>query len=375
MKIGIISLPLNTNYGGILQAYALQTVLKRMGHEAISIDKEPYTTKRNFLLRNIIYIVRFFRKCFMGKKIRVFHENYLRETTPIVRQNTNKFIEKYVQQLHIGDFSELKSNYTFDAYVVGSDQVWRPSYFAHIEDAFLEFAENQDVRRVAYAASFGIDTYEYSQTQEANCNRLIKKFNGVSVREESGIDICKRIWDGIDVQWVLDPTLLLSVDDYKMIFKSANTPKSKGSLLYYILDPSQSKTEIIEKISIKKSLKPFMVGSRADDIFAPLDERIQPPLEEWLRGFYDAEFVVTDSFHACVFSIIFHKPFFVIVNKQRGRSRMDSLLGMFHLEYLLINSSADIDFEHLGQIDWEFVEDVLSSKKKASMEFLVKSLG
>lgn len=113
-----------------------------------------------------------------------------------------------------------------------------------------------------------------------------------------------------------------------MIWKK--TSNSKGNLLVYILDESEEKEKLVRLVANKK-LIPFNVNSRVEDILALLSERIQLPVETWLRGFYDAEFIITDSFHACVFSIIFNKPFLVIGNRDRGLTRIESLLEDFDM--------------------------------------------
>ena len=105
---------------------------------------------------------------------------------------------------------------------------------------------------------------------------------------------------------------------------------------------------------------------------APLAERVQPPVEQWLRGFYDAEFVVTDSFHACVFSILFHKPFIVVGNARRGMSRFKSLLSIFALGDRLVMDVTQ--FFHCSVIDWEQVDSLLAYERKRTCQFFDKIL-
>lgn len=341
MRIGILTLPLHTNYGGILQAYALQTVLERMGHEvhviekkrrplSIPIQKMPFCYGKR-IVKNII-----------GRKCPIFYEQKYNREQPIIRQNTDKFIKKYIHIAEYDDFSDIKES-EYDAIVVGSDQVWRPKYFGknQIENAYLKFAEGWNIKRIAYAASFGTDEWEYNSKQTSECGRLLRMFDAVSVREDSGVDLCKRYF-GVEAQHVLDPTMLLDMEDYIKLFEAADTPKSKGNLLCYILDETEEKKALIKRIADEKGLIPFNVKSISDDINSPLYERIQPPLEQWLRGFYDADFVITDSFHACVFSIIFNKPFIVYGNINRGLSRFISLLNMFGLTERIVNNQTDL---------------------------------
>ena len=108
----------------------------------------------------------------------------------------------------------------------------------------------------------------------------------------------------------------------------------------------------------------------------PVDERVVPPLEEWLSAFADADFVVTDSFHGCVLAILFHKPFIAMGNVQRGMARMRSLLDMFGLDQRLVHG---IDPEDDGEFwlaepDWEAVDAVLAQQREKSLEFLAEAL-
>lgn len=373
MKIGILTLPLCTNYGGILQAYALQTVLERMGHDVLVIDKTPENPTLPLWKKIIVYPKRFLNKLLGKGDNIVFLENYLVKNRDIVRQNTNRFIDRHIHRLVLNSYSELSTDNRFDAIIVGSDQVWRPIYFGEnkIEDAFLDFAKNLNIRRIAYAPSFGVDVWEYTSKQTCHCKELLQKFDMVSVREKSGMKLCHDFLD-CDAQWVLDPTMLLVEKDYMQLFKSSKTPKSKGTLLNYILDDTPAKSSIIKQVADDKGLIPFRVGSKTENIHAPLEERIQPPLEEWLRGFYDAEFVVTDSFHACVFSILFKKQFVVAANKQRGISRIKSLLEYFNLENRIVEKPSDLD--SMSIIDYDSVYVKLEKMKAVSFEFLEKSV-
>lgn len=341
MRIGILTLPLNTNYGGILQAYALQTVLERMGHEVHVIEKKRHLLSIPIQKMPFCYGKRIVKNI-IGRKFPIFYEQKYNREQPIIRQNTDKFIKKYIHIAEYDDFSDIKES-EYDAIVVGSDQVWRPKYFGlnQIENAYLKFAEGWNIKRIAYAASFGTDEWEYTPKQTEECGRLLRMFDVVSVREDSAVNLCKKHF-GVEAQHVLDPTMLLVKEDYIKLFEAADTPKSNGNLLCYILDETEEKKALIKHIAAEKGLIPFNVKSISDDINSPLYERIQPPLEQWLRGFYDADFVITDSFHACVFSIIFNKPFIVYGNINRGLSRFISLLNMFGLTERIVNNQTDL---------------------------------
>ena len=342
MKIGILTLPLHTNYGGILQAYALQTVLERMGHNVEVLNKSQ--RKRLPAKWGLVFLKRVIKKYVLGRKVRVFAEFYHNKYYPIMSKNTQPFIEKYIKQRLLPSLKVIERK-DYDAIVVGSDQVWRPCCFrpmwgASMEQAFLDFSKLWNVRRIAYAASFGSDLWEYNSQETEECKKLAKLFSIISVREQSGVSLCKDYLSA-DAVVVPDPTMLLSKDDYIKLIESSNVPQSAGNLLCYVLDETPEKRDLVELVSKEKNLRPFRVNSKIEDHFAPVEERVQPPVEQWLRGFYDADFVVTDSFHACVFSIIFEKPFIVYGNVSRGMARFESLLSLFGLECNLITSLSD----------------------------------
>lgn len=373
MRIAIITLPLHANYGGILQAYALQTVLKQMGHTVETIVT-PWQKSMPLWRLPLAYTKRCILKFLLCRKKRIFFEQWYNRTDPPLVEHLRLFVEKELSMRLISKYSDIKDG-EYDAFVVGSDQIWRPIYFdSSIENAFLSFAKDwKVVKRIAYAASFGTDKWEYTPKQTEQCRKLAMLFDAISVREESAVDICEKHLD-CKVKHVLDPTMLLSVDNYCNLLKNGKPPLSDGQLLTYILDESAETECIVKKIAAKFDYKLFRINSRYEDLEAPLSERMQPSLEQWLKGFYDAKFVVTDSFHATVFSILFGKPFIVIGNRERGMSRLQSLLSMFMLEkhLLLIGEELNLNVDY--NIDAQKVNVVLSKLRAKSIDFLTNHL-
>lgn len=377
MKIGILTLPLHTNYGGILQAYALQTVLERMGHNVIVFDPK-WSLGRNKFRQNLSFCKYVIQKYLFRKEVKFYSiEDFQKQNTEREEREkfTRTFIHKYIKSFTIKKLCKDVPR-DIDAIVVGSDQVWRHYYFTGsyhcgIENAFLQFAKNWKIKRISYAASFGTDDWEYSTKETKDCAVLLQRFNAVGVREATAVTLCKEKLGYNTAVHVLDPTMLLTKDDYIKLVEAANTPKSSGNLLCYILDESEEKLGLINDIAKERHLTPFSVNSRIGDPSAPQKDRIQPPVEQWLRGFMDAQFVITDSFHACVFSILFGKPFLVIGNKERGMARFDSLLSLFSLENHLI-SSADKYNPDLDYTITEETKNILKAKQELSVSFLKK---
>lgn len=377
MKIGILTLPLNSNYGGVLQAYALQTVLKRMGHDVLEVElkknlrwqypplwKMPLSFGKRFLFK---YIVR-------RKNQKILLERYERKIYPLLVHDILEFISKYIKQFKVDKFIDCKGK--FDAFVCGSDQIWRYKYYplfeGDIANVYLKFLGDDSCKRIAYAASFGTDNWEYPAKETAECKNWIQKFDTVSVRENTGVKLCSTYYD-IKAKHVLDPTMLLSKEDYVALIEKSDVPKSKGNLFCYILDNTDEKMNVVKNIEKQRHLSSFFMNGDCGNWTEDLEKRIQPPVESWLRAFYDSEFIVTDSFHACVFSILFHKQFLVIGNKERGLARIYSLLSMFGLEDRL-TSDTGLDINRMKTIDYDRVDEILAKHREGSRTFLIQSL-
>lgn len=380
MKIGILTQSLQANYGGLLQNYALQQTLVGAGHEVETIDWEGGSGLRAMLYRMKVRVLH----AFLPNRFSPLKYKPNNNEQAIIQRNTNHFINTYInhtEAIHSYDeFVRQAAKGGYDAYVVGSDQCWRPCYNAFLPSMFLDFVQDKQVKRIAYAASFGTDKWEFSPQQTAVCASLAQKFDLVTVREDSGVTLCKD-YLGVDAVHVLDPTMLLSKEDYIQIIEKEQEPKSDGTLFNYILDPDAKKSTFIDKVAQENGLKVFQVLPKCQaetrtrkDVKSRIDDCVFPGVSTWLRAFMDAEMTVVDSFHGMVFSIIFNKPFWVIGNAHRGMSRFTSLLKVFHLENRLLDASGLDDVDLSQSIDWESVNEILKEKQKECKLLLLNSL-
>ncbi|MDM8269668.1 polysaccharide pyruvyl transferase family protein [Barnesiella viscericola] len=367
MRIGIVTLPLLSNYGGILQAWALQTVLMKLGNDVKVINKKfDRPTKSSILCK---HPERLLKKYVFRENIPIFQELLVYEDIKQRIRNIEPFIRKHIYQRIVSDLSEIEES-EFDALVFGSDQVWRPAYFLpnypNMVDAFGAFANKWSIRRLSYAASFGLDNLnEFGSKDIVKIEPELHQFSGISVREATGVELCKNYFH-VEAVHVLDPTMLLPKESYLGIAEDVPADTS-GLVLEYILDPDVGKKVIIENFSQK--LK-FPKRSFSPNFGSGIP---QASVEAWLAGFRDAMFIITDSFHACVFSIIFQKPFVVIANPDRGLSRIESLLTMFNLRHHLITSTDQIKSIDSYEID-SSVYDTLVKWQFKSMNFLKSAL-
>lgn len=371
MKIGIITLPLDFNYGGILQAYALEEVLRREGHQVDHIELYRPLKLLPFKTRYLVYLKRFIKKYIFRNRIRIFQESYLYNTNKQVTQFTMRFIDSYINRRIVRSYSDIKES-DYEVLIVGSDQVWRSSYMKQLGGyaTFLDFAKDWNVRKLAYACSFGSSEWAFTPEDTKYITDLLKQFNIVTVREASGIELCRNYLQ-IDAQQVLDPTMLLDKTDYEQLIKNVETKNSPGNLMCYLLDETKEKTEFINRIATERHLTVFKSNSKAENRWANAEERIQPPVEQWLKGFVDAEIVITDSFHACVFSIIFNKPFICLVNKKRGSDRFKTLLNIINQDYRMVDMN---NIEQLNTNCFFKPNPDYSSKKVESISILRKIL-
>jgi polysaccharide pyruvyl transferase WcaK-like protein len=234
-----------------------------------------------------------------------------------------------------------------------------------VQDAFLAFTRNWDEKRVAYAASFGTSELEYESDLLRRCLDLLRRFDAVSVREESGVRMCSEWFEREDAVHVLDPVMLLDAERYKTLASDAAEHPAKDKIATYILDKDTHKQSVVEFISSKAGKSVHDLSVSPYDRSMPLQSRVVPSVEQWLAGFADADFIVTDSFHGCVLSIMMHKRFVAVGNSSRGMARMQSLVNMFGLDQRLVHG---IDPEDDGEFflsepDWAQVDVVLAQKR------------
>ena len=382
MKIGILTQPLRTNYGGLLQNYALQQVLMQAGHEVETLDQQDRQV--GWLHAQLFRIKMHLLHLLSPARYRRPRYSPSSKEAAIIQRNTNHFIERYIKRtssIHAAaDFKVIAETTGYEAYVVGSDQCWRPCYNQFLSAMFLDFDRRPDIKRIAYAASFGTDRWELTPAQTQMAAPLARKFDLVTVREDSGVSLCKDHL-GVEAFHVLDPTMLLTKEDYIRLIEQEHEPKSAGTLFNYILDPEEKKSAFIKDVAIKYGLTPFQVLPKCqtetrtkEDIQQRIEDCVFPGVTAWLRAFMDAEMTIVDSFHGMVFSILFNKPFWVIGNVQRGMSRFTSLLKVFHLEDRLLDANHLDGVDLKTPIDWEMVNAILDEQRKESKKLLLNNL-
>lgn len=369
MKIGILTLPIAENYGGILQAIALYRYLHNQGHDVVLIYKETEPKIFKEIIKQILSKIPFHN--FKGIKT-TNNQKAWRERKKFHRPFIEKEIYKISENLYTKqDLENFTKKENFNAVIVGSDQVWRKAYIddKYYKSYFLDFVAGSEIKKIAYAASFGKDYWEGKDDID-DISKLLSDFTAVSTREKSGVAICKNSFGFSDAKHVLDPTMLMNKEFYKneIILKYDTSRVSKGGLLTYVLDEDNEKKEIIN--FVKEKLHIININHlKGFNSFKTIYS-----IPEWLASFSNADFVVTDSFHGMVFSIIFEKNFVVIGNKTRGIDRFLSLLSLLELEDRLIFSSKQINNKSFKLINYDRVNFILNKQIEKSLSFLQTNL-
>lgn len=377
LRIGIMTLPMNRNYGGNLQAFALMQSLRKLGHSPVLLNRrhnptpdgpapdetapnetgDPAQTAQPPLYGGAVGL---------GKNIpnRAFVEQHLAPISQVFHSSAA--------------MRRQSPRYGFDAVITGSDQVWRPRYAKDaLPDFFLGFLDHADrrTRRISYAASFGSEKNEYSPKDRAMAARLLRGFDAVSVREDSAVGMCRKMF-GVEARHVLDPTMLLTKEDYIGLLAGKPRSPAAGQLLAYVLDASPGKLELIGKIATSLSIEPRSTNGQPLGLVDTLKTTGgDKSVEGWLAAFRDAAYVATDSFHGVAFSIIFNKPFVAYGNPARGLARFKSLLKLVGLEDRLVVTSEGVTIDaFLRPVDWDRVNERLAVLRAQSLSFLTDAL-
>ncbi len=346
-KVGILNLQHSPNFGACLVAYALQTAIERCGSRATIIDYR------------------------LWKKSRLFSKAYRREKAE--NKNFEKFRNKFLKRTKpCYDADDLALlNARFDTFVTGSDQVWRFRYvYRSLKEFLLAFAAPHKTL-FSYAASLGIDYWEGNdEATETVCQNL-QRFNSISVREESGVDICRDMF-GVEAVRVIDPTLLLGAEDYEPVMKNEKSVPVKPYLAKMILDENPETEREIVRLAKEKGWdiidiygEKKMIGGKETVVCRSVGE--------WLKLLQNAAYVLTDSFHCVCFSVLFRRPFTCVINPVRGASRLENLLGILGLRHRLV-AKLDGYFLDENATDYDEVNKILAAERQKGYDYLKNCL-
>lgn len=365
-RIGIITFQRIGNYGAELQAYALGAKLRHMGYAAENIDYLYYKHPRHIssaMERPTIPVTFKNRLKILLFPLVAALRN--RESQRTKRARMIRFNDWFTKNVCVGrEYRSVMSLYydppKYDVYMVGSDQIWNPRICSNIAPYFLDFAPD-GARCVSYASSFGVN--ELSGPVFYKYKQWLKRFSYIGLREKSGVNIVKGMALDAKVAHVLDPTLLLTVEDWSRVAIEPNKKPHGTYLLLYDLIASSETVALAKRWANQNGWDVIRIG---DGAYGP---------GEFIWLFSHAEAVVTNSFHGTVFSILHHRQFYsVIPTGVTNAGRIESLLQSLSLSHRLVNASMCGRLEFGPRIEFESVDALLEKMQAKSIDFLKESI-
>ncbi len=370
-NVGILNVQHVNNYGAVLLCYALQETVKKLGYKAEVIDYRPNKLDNRDLVSRI-------KNTGMCRKVKDYLKTKIRGNKRGVNNNTYKkdkvfykFKADYLNRSKIYIKSDKMKNLDYDAYIVGSDVVWKPGRINsdECEVYFLDFTKGKNCKRIAYAASIGTDDKKMLESVSNKIQSKIDIFDSVSTREKTTVPYLEKLYNK-KVEWCIDPTLLLEKEDYEAIISAKNV--SDEYIYLYMFENSDKAYELANEYSRKLGL-PIICQcgdpDKLDNVL--LCSRDDGPIE-FINRIKNANFVITDSFHGTVFSTIFEKDF-ITLSRGNISIRMQDFLERLQLTDRFI-SLDDISSRTLETIDFKNVKHIIKQWREESLDYLYNSL-
>lgn len=384
-KIGIITTFKANNYGAELQAFALQNKLKRLGYDSYLIDylfyknREYKSCKRSRPLREFS-LLQTMKNIFLYKILLPILDVYGSYFNKNMKMRKEKFLSFHKKNSNLTrtyySFNELyQAKFDFDVYCVGSDQVWNPNTATSIEPYFLTFAP-KNARKIAYASSFGVSDIEEEKLKK-KYTQLLNNIDILSSRELQGVQLIKRL-TGREAENVLDPTLLLQKEEWEEYISYDNNPHKERYIVLYNIHESASILKLAYKIHKETGYPILKICKRA--ILLPHHKNVinikTAGPAEFLGLMHNAAYVITNSFHGTVFSIIFQRKFFSIMpNNANNNSRVENFLGMIGLKDRLFFDNDDIDkIQYNDEVDYKLAKSNIDFQRGLSIKYLVNAI-
>ena len=366
-KVSLITLQNVPNYGSVLQCYATEQTIKKLGYDVETINYLPERMTKLGMLKNIKYKTTKLKKSFILRsfaRIIIFPSYILRFRT------FKNFRKKYLNMTKkvYKNYNEILQDIPkADIYCTGSDQVWNSEWNDEIDKSlFLNYAPSGK-KRIAYAASFGKNKLNKNEINLTK--KMLTKYDKISVRESSGVDILKSLGinDGTNV---VDPTLLLSGDEWRKLTSSKY--KNQKYILVYNLNRNKNIDDYAKKLSKKTGLKIMYLSYQLHEFYKKGKMICNPKVEDFISLIDNATYVITDSFHATAFSLNLNTQF-IIVYPNKFSTRLQSLLNLLDLKNRVAKNSGDLNIIK-NKIDYNLINKKIIKMRKESLNWLKNSL-
>lgn len=376
MKIGIITTFRQANFGSVLQAFSLQYVIEKMGHNATLIDyryPNDYHFKNGHPKKSFWITRKYKLRLFLGK-IGLKPKNKMLLMNDFISQNVN-CTKAYSSK------KKLQSNPPiFDIYISGSDQIWNPNTMFGDMSYFLDFAP-KTAKKIAYSSSFSCNTippkyqYEYKH--------FLQQYNSIFVREENGRQVAKILTGRTDIEVVLDPTLLLNRNQWAQYAdKSSLKNIPQNYILFYMLaytfNPQNKMVEILSKLQNQYNLPILSLSEKPTGFegeFIQIEHTHTIGIYEFLDLFRNATMVVTSSFHGTAFALNFGKPLLALIDgEEKSDDRISTIMEKMGMNKQLINTKTPIDNSINPFYDVKGEQEILESERNRCLCLLKESI-
>lgn len=355
--VGIYGLWYGHNYGSIITYYALDNVIRKMGYSTVMI-KNP-----------------------LGREGL--------DLSKLSRSHALVFADKHYEITPLYGINEMdKLNEICDRFVLGSDQMWNYHLSRPYKQTYFFDFVNEDKNKIAYATSFGKEKYIGPDAEKAITKKNLARFNAISVRDDFSKEICEKDF-GVSAEVQMDPVFLCEKEKYEGLIKESEFNMEEEFLFAYILDPNPEIGKNLRKIAEKANKKMVIIFNQGSDK-EKCKEALQlegeqfiypfePTVNEWLYCFKNAQYIFTDSFHGCCFSVIFHKPFVVKKNVGRGGRRFDFITKQLGIsDFMVSDSEGFVElFDKYGenlQINYGVIQKRIDEKRMTSLKWLNDAL-
>lgn len=362
MKIGILTFHRAINYGAVLQCYALYKVLTNMGHDVEVIDYRPDSIEK---YRMFFHKRDFHRLKGIKNKIRyIVSSLFLIPTKKRTSGKFDLFLNGYMTFSKVVKYPDDIPNY-YDFIFFGSDQIWNPQTCEGLDPVYWGQFEHHNAIFATYAASIGRISL-INDKLKSDIRTFIKAYDNISVRERDLSEFLEREFH-VPSSIVCDPTILLKKEDYDILLRK---PSIKNYLVLYTVEPDVKSEDFAEKIS--KQIGCVVVRLHA--YLSPLKKQrtkfaseLSP--SEFIGYIANAKCIVTNSFHATSFSIIYRKDFYYL--SQKSNRRAQDLMSSLGITNRLVRSDESIVFSH---VDYCHIDEKTKEYKDNSLKFLTSVL-
>ena len=368
-RVATMTFHMAHNYGAMLQAYALENAVNKLGVSCEVLDyRFPYidqwsgiktlseTQKESgFLLGILKYLNRYMRNYRKADLRRKKFNDFMRQDLKLSKKTYFK-----AEELETADY---------DAILFGSDQIWNPDLTGGLAFEYMgKYFDAEHTKLISYAASCGTESLK--EEFESEYYSLLKRFSAIGIREKGLTDFIEQKYK-LCAQTVLDPVFLLNREDWSKLSEGADVTENEPYLLVYAFQTGDDIYRLARRIAAERKLKLITISYQKQNSLNDMIQLTECGPKDFVSLIQNADFICTTSFHGMAFSIIFEKNFYCIGHPQYSRRNSD-LLALVGMNDRMISKESDVI--HIENCDYKNTREILKHEKQSSLDFLYKAI-